>query len=121
MNQVRLWLETHVPAVFQHREKTERVDIAGVNLTLRDWEGSTVLAIVPKEILDDEYGLEDIKFRPGDIMDVPRIANHVRTNAPTLEICASGYPPESPDTKLSRYSLAITPAVDTAGTLPSSR
>jgi len=68
MNQVRLWLETHVPAVFQHREKAERVDIAGVKLTLRDWEGSTVLAIVPKEILDDEYGLEDIKFRPGDIV-----------------------------------------------------
>jgi hypothetical protein len=68
MNQLRLWLETYVPAVFQHREKSEQIDIAGVNLTLRDWEGSTVLAIVPKEILDDEYGLAEIEFRPGDVV-----------------------------------------------------
>jgi FkbM family methyltransferase len=68
MNQLRIWLETHVPAAFQHREKTERIDIAGVKLTLRDWEGSTVLAIVPKEILDDEYGLAQIEFRPGDVV-----------------------------------------------------
>lgn len=68
MNQLRHWLESHLPAFFRPPETTVRVDIAGVELTLRDWEGSNVLAIVPKEILDDDYRLKEIEFRPGDVV-----------------------------------------------------
>ena len=68
MNQLRLWLESHLPSLFRPAETTVHVDIAGVELTLRDWEGSNVLAIVPKEILDDDYKLRQIEFRPGDVV-----------------------------------------------------
>jgi FkbM family methyltransferase len=68
MNQLRLWLQRHLPAFFPPPETTVRVDIAGVELTLRDWEGSNVLAIVPKEILDDDYRLQEIEFRPADVV-----------------------------------------------------
>ena len=68
MNKLRLWLESHLPALFRPAETTVHVDIAGVELTLRDWEGSNVLAIVPKEILDDDYKLRPIDFRPGDVV-----------------------------------------------------
>ena len=68
MNQLRHWLESHLPAFFRPAETTVRVDIAGVELTLRDWQGSNVLAIVPKEILDDDYRLKEIEFRPGDVV-----------------------------------------------------
>ena len=71
MNRLRSWLETHVPSMFQHVEKVERIEVAGVELTLRDWEGSSVLAIVPKEILDDDYRLSTIEFRPGDVVVTP--------------------------------------------------
>jgi FkbM family methyltransferase len=93
MNQLRVWLETYVPAVFQHREKTEQIDIAGVSLTLRDWEGSTVLAIVPKEILDDEYGLTEIEFRPGDVVvdvgaNIGIVALYLARKHPDIRITA---------------------------------
>ena len=68
MNQLRHWLESHLPAFFRPAETTVHVDIAGVELTLRDWQGSNVLAIVPKEILDDDYNLKQIEFRPGDVV-----------------------------------------------------
>ena len=68
MNQLRLWLESHLPSLFRPAETTVHVDIAGVDLTLRDWQGSNVLAIVPKEILDDDYKLRQIDFRPGDVV-----------------------------------------------------
>ena len=68
MNQLRLWLESHLPSLFRPAETTVHVDIAGVDLTLRDWQGSNVLAIVPKEILDDDYKLQQIEFRPGDVV-----------------------------------------------------
>lgn len=68
MNQLRLWLESHLPSFFRPAETTVHVDIAGVELTLRDWEGSNVLAIVPKEILDDDYKLQQIEFGPGDVV-----------------------------------------------------
>ena len=64
MNQLRLWLESHLPSFFRPAETTVHVDIAGVELTLRDWEGSNVLAIVPKEILDDDYKLV-VRFAGG--------------------------------------------------------
>ena len=68
MNQLRLWLESHLPSFFRPAETTVRVDIGGVELTLRDWEGSNVLAIVPKEILADDYKLRRIDFRAGDVI-----------------------------------------------------
>jgi hypothetical protein len=68
MNQMRQWLEINLPGLFRHPETTVTIDIAGVELTVRDWEGSNVLAIVPKEILDDDYKLTAIDFRPGDVV-----------------------------------------------------
>jgi FkbM family methyltransferase len=93
MNRLRLWLETRLPAIFHHSEKTERIDIAGVELTLRDWEGSTVLAIVPKEILDDEYKLARIEFRPGDVVvdvgaNIGIVALYLAKKHPDIQIIA---------------------------------
>jgi FkbM family methyltransferase len=68
MNTLRQWLESRLPSLFRPSETTVHVDIAGVGLTLRDWEGSNVLAIVPREILDDDYKLQQIEFRPGDVV-----------------------------------------------------
>src|SRR5690348_10541649 len=62
MTRMKQWLERYLPALFQPNETVVQVDIGGVQLTLRDWEGSNVLAIVPKEILDDDYRLASIDF-----------------------------------------------------------
>jgi FkbM family methyltransferase len=93
MNRLRLWLETRLPAIFPRVEKTERIDIAGVKLTLRDWEGSSVLAIVPKEILDDEYGLTAIEFLPGDVVvdvgaNIGIVALYLASKHPDIRIIA---------------------------------
>src|SRR5579863_3379918 len=93
MNQLRLWLETRLPEFVQHAEKTERIDIAGVELTLRDWEGSSVLAIVPKEILEDEYALTRIEFRPGDVVvdvgaNIGIVALYLARKHPDIRIIA---------------------------------
>jgi FkbM family methyltransferase len=68
MNKLRPWLESHLPSLFRPAETTVHIDIAGVELTLRDWAGSNVLAIVPQEILNDDYRLQEIDFRPGDVV-----------------------------------------------------
>ena len=93
MNQLRLWLESHLPAFFRPAETTVHVDIAGVELTLRDWEGSNVLAIVPKEILDDDYKLRQIDFRPGDVVvdigaNIGIVALYLAKKHPAVRIIA---------------------------------
>jgi FkbM family methyltransferase len=93
MNQLRRWLETRLPAIFHPAETTVRIDIAGVELTLRDWEGSSVLAIVPKEILDDDYGLREIEFRPGDVVvdvgaNIGIVALYLARKYPVIHIIA---------------------------------
>jgi FkbM family methyltransferase len=90
---MRHWLESHLPAFFRPAETTVRVDIAGVELTLRDWQGSNVLAIVPKEILDDDYRLKDIEFRPGDVVvdigaNIGIVAIYLAKTHPRIRIVA---------------------------------
>ena len=93
MNKLRPWLESHVPSLFRPAETTVRVDIAGVELTLRDWEGSNVLAIVPREILDDDYRLQQIDFRPGDVVvdigaNIGIVALYLARKHPAVRIIA---------------------------------
>ena len=93
MNQLRLWLESHLPSLFRPAETTVHVDIAGVDLTLRDWQGSNVLAIVPKEILDDDYKLQQIEFRPGDVVvdigaNIGIVALYLAKTHPGIQIIA---------------------------------
>jgi FkbM family methyltransferase len=68
MNQLRLWLQARFPAVVAPPHTTVSVDIAGIELVLRDWEGSSVLDIVPREIRLGEYNLTTIKFRRNDVV-----------------------------------------------------
>ena len=93
MNSLRHWLESHLPSLFRPAETTVHVDIAGVQLTLRDWEGSNVLAIVPKEILDDDYKLRQIDFSPGDVVvdigaNIGIIALYLAKKHPGIRIIA---------------------------------
>jgi hypothetical protein len=93
MNKLRPWLESHLPAFFRPAETTVHVDIAGVELTLRDWQGSNVLAIVPKEILDDDYKLRQIDFRPGDVVidigaNIGIVALYLAKKHPGIQIIA---------------------------------
>ena len=93
MNSLRHWLESHLPSLFRPAEITVPVDIAGVQLRLRDWEGSNVLAIVPKEILDDDYKLRQIDFRPGDVVvdigaNIGIIALYLAKKHPGIRIIA---------------------------------
>ena len=93
MNQLRLWLESRLPSFFRPAETTVHVDIDGVELTLRDWESSNVLAIVPKEILDDDYKLQRIDFRPGDVVvdigaNIGIVALYLAKKHPGLRIIA---------------------------------
>ncbi len=93
MNQLRLWLESRLPSFFRPAETTVHVDIDCVELTLRDWEGSNVLAIVPKEILDDDYKLQQIDFRPGDVVvdigaNIGIVALYLAKKHPGLRIIA---------------------------------
>jgi FkbM family methyltransferase len=90
---MKQWLESHLPALFQPDEIVVTVDIAGVQLTLRDWEGSNVLAIVPKEILDDDYRLTAIDFRAGDVVidvgaNIGIVALYLAKKYPELRVVA---------------------------------
>ena len=90
---MKQWLASHLPALFRPTETTAQVDIAGVPLTLRDWEGSNVLAIVPKEILDDDYKLTAINFRPGDVVidigaNIGIVALYLARKHPDIRIVA---------------------------------
>jgi FkbM family methyltransferase len=93
VNQMRQWLEINLPGLFRHPETTVPIDIAGVELTVRDWEGSNVLAIVPKEILDDDYKLTAIDFRPGDVVvdigaNIGIVALYLAKKYPDIRIVA---------------------------------
>jgi FkbM family methyltransferase len=93
INQMKQRLESRLPGLFRHNEITVSVDIGGIQLTLRDWEGSNVLAIVPKEILDDDYRLTAIDFRPGDVVidvgaNIGIVALYLAKKYPDIRIVA---------------------------------
>ena len=90
---MKQWLESHLPALFRPTETTVEIDIGSVKLRLRDWEGSNVLAIVPKEILDDDYRLTAIDFRPGDVVvdigaNIGIVALYLAKRYPDIRIVA---------------------------------
>lgn len=68
MKDLRVWLQSRFPAVVRPPHTTVSIDIGGIELVLRDWEGSTVLDIVPREILSGEYNLIAMEFRRDDVV-----------------------------------------------------
>jgi FkbM family methyltransferase len=93
MNQWRRWLQARFPAVIRPPHTTVRVDIGGIELMLRDWEGSSVLDIVPREILLGEYNLPGIEFRRNDVVidvgaNIGIVALYLAKKHPDIHIVA---------------------------------